>query len=462
MNLSNGNLVLANANSKRLVSPVYPSSIPIETAPVTGFPANSLLYADMDDFAPRVSFAYRPLNNDRTVVRGGYGIYYAPLTYTLTGNIGGGPFISSQSFVNSITNGVPSFAFPDPFFAAGGVGTQSVSPVIPTWQFPMTHQWNLTVERELPGSVVLQVDYRGEHTSEMPFIGDFNKPYPSTNAAGESFFRYSNFYSVNLIQYGAEDNLNALDINVSRQFANGLTFNSSYTYAKNLTDSSQEGEGIDNAIQNPYDRAAEYGNVDFMPTQRWVTYALYNLPFGRGQRFASSLPPVLNQVFGNWEVSGVLNFQTGQWLTPSFSGPDPSNTRSFGGRPDQIGSWQTSNPTISRWFNPAAFKIPGCPNATPVCTSPADVGRFGNAANSIIEAPGLSNFDFGLFKIKERYTLQVRATATDFFNNPNFGDPATNISSVNVGTITSLNGSGNTALGGNNARQIQLGLRLDF
>ncbi|HEV2498799.1 MAG TPA: hypothetical protein VGY31_04370, partial [Terriglobia bacterium] len=468
MDLSNGDLILANSSSKNLLSPIFTASLPninYEIAPIRGFPANSLLDSHPNDWGPRVSFAYRPANSDRTVIRGGYGIYYTQLTYTVDGTMGTGPFLSQQSFVNTITNGVPALSLPDPFLGVGGIGTQSVGTVVPTLPFPMSQQWSLAVQHEFAGSLVVQVDYRGMRTQNLPYAADWNKPYPSTNPAGESFFRYPNYYTVTLTQPGANQNLNAMDVTVSRQFAQGLTFQSSYTYAKNLTDTFPTGEGAGSSIQNPYDRAAEWGNVSYMPTQRWVSYWVYELPYGHGRRFGSSISPALNALLGGWEVSGVVNFQTGLWLTPSFDKFDPSNTRSYGGRPDQIGPWGISNPTIQGWFNPAAFEIPGCPNTTPVCTSPADVGRFGNAANGIIESPGLSNLDFGLFKnfkIKERYTLRFGAEAANFLNHPNFGNPNTDISSLSVGTINSMNSSAQTALGGDGARTIQFQLRLEF
>ena len=156
-------------------------------------------------------------------------------------------------------------------------------------------------------------------------------------------------------------------------------------------------------------------------------------------------------MLGNWQFNLVTVFQTGQFLTPSFASTDVSNTRTQGGRPDRVGDAASSNQSIFQWFNPAAFAVP--PN-----------GRFGNSARNVIVGPGLANIDFGLFKyfhVTERAKFQVRMTATNFFNHPNFGNPNANISSSAVGRITSLQGGKLDTLGAG-ARAIQLGARFDF
>lgn len=466
VDLTNGNLILPNANTQKLLSPVFVSSLPnihYETAPTDGFPANTLLDKQLNDWGPRFSFAYRPFSDDRSVVRGGYGIYYSPLTYTLIGTMGTGPYYSAQNFTNTITNGTPAFSFPAPFAATGGVGVQSVGTIVPSLPFPRSQQWSLTVEHEFPASLVVQVGYRGMETRQLPYEGDWNRPQPSTNPANASVYNYPQYSTVELVQAGGSQNMNAMDASVTHR-SGGLVLSSSYTYGKDLSNIQGANEGDDSNIEDPYNLKREWGNTGFMTTQRSVTYFVYNLPFGNGQRFASG-SRVLNEVIGGWVTSGVLNFQTGEWLTPSFSGFDPSNTRQFGGRPDQIGNWHLSHPTNKLWFNPAAFAIPGCPSSTPVCSNPADVGRFGTASNGSIESPGLRNFDFGLlkdFKVHERLNFRVGAEALNALNHPNFGNPNTNISSAFAGTITSTSAANQSGLGGEAARTIELQMRLQF
>src|SRR6185437_14998423 len=189
VDLSNGNLILPNAHAQQLLSPVFVSSLPnihYETAPIAGYPANTLLDKQPNNWGPRFSFAYRPFSNDRSVVRGGYGIYYSPLTYSLMSEMGAGPYYSSQNFTNTLSNGTygtPAFSFPAPFSATGGVGVQNVGTIVPSLPNPRSQQWNLAVEHEFPGSLVVQLNYRGMETQKMPYEADYNRPHASTNPA---------------------------------------------------------------------------------------------------------------------------------------------------------------------------------------------------------------------------------------------------------------------------------------
>lgn len=150
----------------------------------------------------------------------------------------------------------------------------------------------------------------------------------------------------------------------------------------------------------------------------------------------------------------MATLQTGQWFTPNYDGFDSSNTNyiqpvdgDLGGRPDRVPgtSLYPSNQSINNWFNANAFAIPGCPFTTPVCTNPADVGRFGNAAPNQLAAPGTRNLDFTLMKdflIMEKRRLQFQAVFANVFNHPAFGYPAADISATStVGVITSTVGN---------------------
>ena len=199
--------------------------------------------------------------------------------------------------------------------------------------------------------------------------------------------------------------------------------------------------------------------------QRAFAYAVWVLPIGHGQRFRSSGSRWVEGGLGGWQTGWNVNLQSGQFFTPSFSSFDPSNTATFGGRPDRIGngSLPGDQRTIARWFDASAFAIPGCPATDPVCKSPATVGRFGNTGLNILEGPAIKNLDFSLmkwFNVTEKRRLQFRLIMVNALNHPNFAVPRANISSLGtVGTIAStarvLNGEPAT-------REIDIGLRLQW
>jgi hypothetical protein len=158
--------------------------------------------------------------------------------------------------------------------------------------------------------------------------------------------------------------------------------------------------------------------------------------------------------------------QSGQHFTPSFSGFDVSNTNTLGGRPDKVPGVSPSavgQQSITNWFNPAAFKIPGCPDNNPVCAHPADVGRFGNLGVGTLRGPAIYNADLAVskfFNLPANLRLQLQANAVDVFNHPNFGLPASNISSP--GTVGHITSQIVPSLGSNKSRTLNLMARINF
>jgi hypothetical protein len=157
--------------------------------------------------------------------------------------------------------------------------------------------------------------------------------------------------------------------------------------------------------------------------------------------------------------------EAGQYFTPSFSGFSPSNTGLIGGVPDRFADGNLpSGRSVSHWFDTTAFAIPGCLATAPVCSNPANVGRFGNSGFNILRGPRIFDLDLALMKsfhVWEKTGLQFRMTMGDLFNHPNFAVPRANISSpATVGTIAGTV----RAWGGNplTARQITFDLRLQF
>jgi hypothetical protein len=399
------------------------------------------------NFGPRLGFAHRFIQH--AVIRGGYGIYFTRLANTLMESFAGGPFQNQQQYQNQIEQGSPLFQFPHPFPQVQESSAQNISPVSRNLSTPYTQQWNLTAEYELPGAMLARLAYRGFTAINIPYVGDINKPRASTNPEGRGYFRYPAFYRVNFTQDGGIQKMNALDVAVERKFSSGLTFQTGWTWAKNLTDAGDDGETGE--IENPYDRHREMGNVYWTPRHRFVGHVFYRFPWQAQGQSGDSRSKLFHLFLCNWQASAIAVLQTGQLLTPVFSGSDPSNTRTEGGRPDQVGNPALANPSAFRWFNPAAFAVPAA-------------GRYGSSARGVIVGPSLVNLDFGLYKhipVRDKLQLQLRVTATNVLNHPNLGNPNVDITSLNVGKITSLQGDRRDTLGGG-PRAIQLGVRLDF
>ena len=362
---------------------------------------------------------------------------------------------------------MPLLTFPNPFTLAAGqlAAFQNASGYNPNVKIPYLQQWNITLERQI-GSLGLSIAYVGSHAVNLIYGRNINQVAPSTTPFSSSRLPNPSFNGITLFDNGAGERYNALQVSATRRLSKRLLFSAGWTWARDLTDQLDNDWIYGQVIQNQFDRRSEFANNTFTPTHRFYADAVYSLPVGRGQRFLPNLPAVAEGLFGGWRLSGVATLQTGQWVTPSFAGFDPSNTNSLGGRPDVIPGvpLYPAHQSINNWFNPAAFAIPGCPTSNPVCSNPENVGRFGNAGNDIIETPPMKNLDLALMKefhFTERRFLRFQMTASNAFNHPNFGYPAANISSPGtVGFITSTHV--NYLKGSGDARALNFSLRLQF
>ena len=221
---------------------------------------------------------------------------------------------------------------------------------------------------------------------------------------------------VNTRANGANASYQSAQVEVNHRLKGGLTLISAYVLAKSLADNNgyantsyaEENSGA--RTTDLYDLKREYGNVSSTPRHHWVTSVVYDLPVGRGRPFGSGMSRLLDAVAGGWQFTSILTWQSGPFLSPYFSGGDPSGTGSgVIGRvqpPDVVGNSSLSNASASDWFKLNAYACPGTPGWTPgsaclIGSSPnyaAPLGRFGNAGIGTVVGPGLFNLNSGLSK----------------------------------------------------------------
>lgn len=447
------------------INPYYPKNIPITTAAQAGVPNQAPVKAQYHNFYPRIGVAYKPFGNDRTVVRAGYGIFANMIYASLDQSLAGGPFSGSTTFTNALTNGVPRFSFPNPFLSSGTTATQNAFGVNPGLVTPYTQQFNFTVERQI-GSAAVRLSYVGTSSVNLVYARNLNQLSPSAIPFSSTREPYPIFNAITYYDNGGHQSYNGLQAALAKNYGKSLTFSSGWTWAKDITDT-QDGSSAFTGptIQNEFNRQAERGNNLITPTHRVFGYVVYQLPFGHGQRFLDKQGSLVQGMFGGWQIALDGIAQSGQFLTPSFSGFDPSNTNTIGGRPDVVPGVSTKpvgTQSINNWFNPAAFKVPGCPDTNPVCTNPVSPGRFGNAGVGIMRGPAIRNLDASLskyFPIREKVRLQFRMNMANAFNHPNFAQPAANISApASVAHITATM----LPMGSGTAREIDFMLRLEF
>jgi hypothetical protein len=238
----------------------------------------------------------------------------------------------------------------------------------------------------------------------------------------------------------------SLQSKLQRRFSSGFSLMMAYTYAHVIDDGSYviSSSSSSNAWpQNSLDWSAERGSSDFDLRHRYVTSFLYELPFGRGKSIGGDMHPVLNGIFGGWQVNGIVTLQSGQVFTPLVQ-----NQRTNAGpggdiRPHRIGNGELppDSRSVNGWFDKSAFVVP--------------VFEFGNSGRNFLRGPAQESFDFSTFKdfkISERFDVQFRAEFFNLFNHANFTTPNRAVDTPQGGTITS-------ALP---PRQIQFGLKLLF
>ncbi|MBV8437587.1 MAG: carboxypeptidase regulatory-like domain-containing protein [Silvibacterium sp.] len=400
----------------------------INTTPTVG---SSALFDNRAKFMPepRVSIAWDVLGNGRTAVKASFGLHRAlldTLDYRLDQT---SPFNTTLSYSNTTVSNLPKLSSSS---ATGGL--VSPSNVQPDIQTPTVLAWTFRIEQQIAPRTSLSVGYIGSHGYHQILSEDQNTPpyvtcpaaaCPASLPAGAIYYtttKLANPKLANTTSWVSQgiSNYNGLEVDVRRQYGNGLQLRGVYTWSKNLDDGSAWNTSVSANtpayVSFPGNPKFDYGLAATNISQVAAINGTWELPLGHGHALFNNVSAVGQQFAAGWTLSGIASVQSGFPFSPQL-GYNPT------------GNGDTRNPvrpavnpnfrgplylrTASQWFNPAAFTAPY-------------LGTFGNAGRDSLSGPGLADLDLSIGKITtihEHLKAQFRAEYFNIFNHTNFTTP---------------------------------------
>jgi hypothetical protein len=463
----------------------------LEYPGVNGNP-RTVTNTDYDNFAPRVGFAFHPLNP--LVVRGAFGIFFTNNPNQAASTVQNTGFRTDTNYLGTIDGATPNNYLSNPFPNSSFVpvtgsslglltGTGGgISASVRRQPSPYTENYNLGVEYQLPSSWLVGVSYVGSHGLQLPYYPVYNQLPDSSLALGGQLLNqvanplynnvqvagalsgitiqkryllspYPQFTSVSgYLDSGAISHYDSVQIRVEKRFSNNATLLLAYTGSKSMDDSSF-GNNSNFGTNGTYQDASiplfqdSYALSTFDISRNLVISGVYSLPFGHGQHFGAHWNRFVDAVLGGYQVNGIFSAHNGTPL--AFSASNVANILNPGERPN----WNGVDPRkggraedkLNQYFTTTNF------------SQPAQY-TFGNMSRThgYLRGPGLRNLDVSAFKqfaLVERLRAEFRAEAFNAFNTPQFSNPDTGVTDGTFGVISSQ---------ANSPRQIQVALKILF
>lgn len=444
----------------------------------------ALVNPDRNNFAPRFGFAYQAM--DKTVVRGGYGVSYIHFN-----RLGGenllsynGPSIISNSLAQQTFNGTTPVpictgnnflgcfrkteqGYPDSF-----VAPERFNPLAARVNFTpkdtrtaYVQSWHLTVQRELPWKLLLDVAYVGNRSNKLIILADYNQARPNAPTENASLQARRPFAAYSFVQAsynGGWASYHAMQVKLERRFSDGLYLLNSFTWSKAMDNAAGHLEATsgDNSRGNIKNLANDKGLSNYDQPLNNTTSVVFDLPFGKGRRFGGGIPTAADYVIGGWRLTLINSITSGLPANLTYS---PASAFQVGNsltyRPNQI---------LSDLYTPEGQRDPSNYLNYLSVTVPTDRSQpFGTAGRNTVRGPNFWQADLGLHKSfpvwHETTRLEFRMEAFNLFNRSNFQTPNTGASNIRiVNGLPTSGGSYGTITSTYPARQIQFALKLLF
>lgn len=420
-----GKVVVFGNSYPSITDPAYiPDTVLSSTV---GLPSKMFDYLGqaMTNIAPRFGFAYQI--NSNTVIRGAVGQYYNMMPSSYIDNAFSDlPFDTSLTYSN--TAKTPTITMNAPFATSATVPANPSVIAQHKTTPAYSEQYNLAIERQLPGAMDLRIGYIGQRTIHQNNSGGPGNTEPDLNYAPPGDYTeqskrlYQPFSTISeAFDPVFHTTTNSLQVGLHKRYKSGLMINAEYQWIRIL--------GVEN-FENPTTIGDSYGNISSNTPQVLQVNDAYELPMGRGKALFRDASGITNQIVGGWQLAGVTTFETGQPFSVTYTAPG-SQVYGASGRANQVPGvpLYPAHKSLAQWFNPAAF------------TAPAPY-TFGTSGYDMLWGPHAQNWDMNLVKnlgIGERYRVQLRGEVFNVFNHPNFSVPSSAISNpASVGVISSV------------------------
>jgi len=441
---------------------LYPHAFDFKTGKIKfaalGDTSPEIYKIDLNNFAPRVGISWQPHFLPGTVIRAGAGIYYPAenAIYELFAITAPGVAI-----VQSITNSssiTPTYVLGQNVFPPMSQVTitrsyaDNISGTITALDSKLRstylEQWSLAIQHALNKSTIAEIDYIGSQSRKLPIRWNADDCSIAGSYVCDPTVRpYKQFTYIYEAANEGSASYNALVAKLQRQFSNGLSFVTNYTWSKVISNTEQGGVPV-GLNERGTCLSCDRGLAGYNVPQRLVASSVWNLPLGRGKQFLNGISPALDRVIGGWTLDTIATFSKGNPFTvlaASSTTMDPMTQF----RADQTCNGRSSlkNKDVRSnghyWFNTA-------------CYAPPAANHFGNSGTNIMTGPGVNNWDIGAGKmiaLRESMNMQFRADAFNAFNHAQFQNPDSTYTDTNFGKITTVSAT-------DPSREFQFSLKL--